>query len=964
MTPSFRVPASSRPGLTAAALCALAVCGLSHVSAQTAETPVTSAQPELYRKVKVFDFDERPLGNFEDTPMYWRRLTGEGLPAYSDGRLDDQMGHLAPPSFLFTLRGGSIAYEYTHTDLAVSPDSDYLIECYVRSVGLEHARALLACYLVDQVGERIAASEQVSRLVGPRDPADGEWERLEIPLHVDCPDAYALRLQLWVLQAYVFEEPRQAVDPIIRQDVDARVWFDDLAIIRMPSAILRFSNPGGIVKPGAQEACQIDVHNATLAQLRAEFTLTDSADAECLQTDFDLEPRATETLRVPIPPLPAGLYRADVRLIHPTVGATASFQAGRASQEARKLPEPPAEALIHRSIRLAVLPELRTEAARSPEWGIDLGRWPFSDLDGAAELIANLDCGAVKVGVPMIGAPKNEQETNYLRQIRDLARHLTLRQVETTGVILASGAADPDGGRLSTCRMLVLDQAWASRAGPVLAQFGGHLTSWQLGSEPVELCEPGAWDLPAIAQARRQLERFAAVPQLVVPRSVFDAPPASRLINSGQAEREPGPDSGGPPSGPFPGGSQPRCAYSFWLPAELSARTLPWQLAFWFDSDLEGQRSSSYSDLAGDQTPSERWLSLGLERSGQLPAADRLADMARRVVLASAVNPDRLYVPAPFEHTTGGGRGSWQPTDEYIPLRTLLHHLSGKRAVAAMTLPHNSVAVLFKQSQTHTLVAWTWEQPVGPVEVGLYLGEAAWTVELNGAPQALEFDGPLARVRLAPMPLIIEDVDAPLLLLQDSFRVEPASIQLHEPEPRPVLMLRNYYDAELAGTIDLHLPPAWEVSPNPIRVQLGPGQSLAQTLRFTIPPRQIASEQTLGVDVHLLRPRPVRLHFDPRLLIELNDIVVKAAVWWDGSDLVVEQSLRNLSPQPVSFNAFCQASLRAQLEGVFLNVPPGDVRVQTYRLPAARDLAGTKLWMGIQEIGGRRTLDQLVAVPR
>jgi hypothetical protein len=95
----------------------------------------------------------------------------------------------------------------------------------------------------------------------------------------------------------------------------------------------------------------------------------------------------------------------------------------------------------------------------------------------------------------------------------------------------------------------------------------------------------------------------------------------------------------------------------------------------------------------------------------------------------------------------------------------------------------------------------------------------------------------------------------------------------------------------------------------------------------------------------------------------LRDITTEATPWWDGDDLVVRQSLRNLSDQAVSFNAFCQPQERAQLEGVFLDVPPGEAAVHTYRLARARELVGTQLWLGIEEIGGHRSLDQLVAVP-
>jgi hypothetical protein len=174
---------------------------------------------------------------------------------------------------------------------------------------------------------------------------------------------------------------------------------------------------------------------------------------------------------------------------------------------------------------------------------------------------------------------------------------------------------------------------------------------------------------------------------------------------------------------------------------------------------------------------------------------------------------------------------------------------------------------------------------------------------------------------------------------------------------------RNHHPQELIGTIQLHAPESWEVSPNPVRLRLAPGEVLSQMLDFELPLRQVGGERELGVDVRIQHPRPIDLHFTVPLMVGLKGLTVHAAAWWDGDDLVVEQSLRNDSAAPVSFTAFCQPPARTQLERVFLGVMAGEARVERYRFASARDLAGSRLWFGIEEIGGRRRLDQLVPVP-
>ena len=42
---------------------------------------------EVSRVLRTFDFEERKLGNAEDLPMHWAKVTGDGLPHYVNGKL-------------------------------------------------------------------------------------------------------------------------------------------------------------------------------------------------------------------------------------------------------------------------------------------------------------------------------------------------------------------------------------------------------------------------------------------------------------------------------------------------------------------------------------------------------------------------------------------------------------------------------------------------------------------------------------------------------------------------------------------------------------------------------------------------------------------------------------------------------------------------------------------------------------
>ncbi len=924
----FRAPRFPSRVLVAGLVAALA-------SGAGAQTPDPAARgdggllnADVFRQVKVFDFDERPLGNFEETPMHWTQFEGPGLPSYSEGAFDYDIGHEAPPSFRFWVRGGSIGYEYAHTDLVIFPDSDYLIEGFIRTGNLEHARAFMACYLVDRFGQRVPGSDRVSALVGGADP-DDPWQRVTISLPGDYPEGRSLRLQLWILQRHVWRShDLQTADPIVRQDVDGYAWFDDIRVHRMPRIRFGLSNPGGLVLPGERGTVLLDVHNATLAEANVDVSVVDGGGRERSQATLEVAPQVTRAFELPLPELEPGLYTTQIALLVE------------------------GDPILQRTHQFAVLPPMPHHDIHEIDLGLSLGRWPDSNEYGVVELAKAFHVGAVKVGLPMVGAPKTDSDVAYLRQIANLARELASNQIQTTAVILSPFAREKPDPRAATWRLVQSDDNWNTLAGPVFAYFGGYLMSWQLGDERIESLGFDGWNANTVQRIRSLVERFIAAPELILPRSILDTDPASTLPGApGDLERTALDLSG-----------LPLHAHSYWVPPEIPARSIPWALAFWFEKPRV-RNTTSEVDARTVYGGTQRWLTLGVDRSDNVPREQLLADTARRVVLAKAVNPDRLYIPAPFELAQEAGGTNWQPTYDYIPLRTLFHHLAGQRAVAALLYPHDGVGILFSSAERHTLVLWTWAMTPPETPLNLYAGAAATAMELSGQRRELVHEGALVKVPLSPMPLIVENVDAPLILLQDSFRVEPSAIQLHDPEPPPVLKMENYYAFDISGTIELHPPKGWAVEPNPIFFELPAGEMLEKPLTFTIPPRQIASVQPLGVDVHLSYPNELDLHFDEGLKIELRDIYVRGTAWWDGRHLIVEQTLHNMSAQVVSFSAFCQALNRPQAEGAFLNVPPGDVRVLKYRIPDARDLAGTKLWMGIQEIDGRRTLDQLVDVP-
>lgn len=881
--------------------------------------PSPDRASDLYRLEKHFDFDERKLGYFEDTPMDWHQLRGDGFPVlYAKGRFDAETGHDAPPSFRLDIATGNVAYEYRHTDLTVAAESDYVIVGYVRTDKLRYAGALVAAYFVDAFGERVPDSQRISKLVRATSDGGQSWQKVRIDLPGEFPSAHALRLQFWILQDYVWSEsdPHE-IDPIARRDVYGTAWFDDFSVYRLPRVELRLSNAAGLVQPGRSEEIVLEVTNASAQQLEAELCLTDRAGRLCHRqkvdvpaTDWPIDPLAgassgsgagqsptpfrsarIATIRMPIPSLPPGSYTAQLRLL----GGTTM--------------------ILERNTQFAVLPELPPAGTGNLDLGVDLGRWSRADNAGLLELLETLGCGAVKIGIPMIGELAGE-EADYFQDLGTLLNTLAENGIDAIGVMLSpSAATDPIGGD-STRRLVTRDDVWQNLFSPILTYFGASLPTWQLGAEAIELRNAGRWQSSDVERVRAVLRRFITIPRLAIPQPLTAVSP--------------------------PGGD----IASVWIPAEVPTRTLPHQLEF----------------LTHDDAPSY-WLQLADDERRQLTPADRVNDLAQRLVLAKALNPGRVFVPAPFELSHSGGHTNWQPTEHYPILRTLFHHLSGKTAAAAMVPAPDTLAVIFRNGASSCTVIWSWRDGGAAEPVELYLGPNPRAADLWGRSVPLEVVDGRTRLPVGATPIIVEQLHTPLALLQASYDVVPTRIQVHDPEPRPVLTFCNTFDTRLAGEVRLSAPEKWKVVPDQRSFVLEPGETFCQPLTLILPPRQIAQSYDLGVQLHLRSPERAELSFVEPLVVELRDIVVNAAVYWESDALIVEQSLRNLSRRAVSFDTYCDAPARARQEGQFLEVRPGELAIQRYTFPNSRELHGARLSLGIDEIGGQRTLIQFADAP-
>lgn len=842
----------------------------------------------LYRSVKEFDFDERPRGNFEATPMYWVRLEGAGLPAFARGELDDDVGHAAPPSFRLRLSGigSNVCYEYRHTDLEVSAGSDYQVVGYVRCDGIRYARAFIGAFLVDAGGRRIPGSENISPLVA----TNGAWERVELAIVGDFETAAAIRLQLWILQSHVWDENARRPDTIVREDVSASAWFDDISVYRLPRARLRLSSPGGLSLSGADDAFEIELSNLSNESLDARLVIHDADGRELLAIDSDLIVSEQARTRIPLPALPAGYYTCHLYL---------------SSRE---------KSLLERSVPFAVLTPVPAISTGENDVGVELERWRGTDSAGLEALATQLGCRAILLPLSLHESASDLERHEESRELAMLVRALVGRRIEPIGVLTDSGPHDEPRQDSPAA----LTAYFEERLGPALMQLGGALATWQLGGQPLDAARANFWDESRREAVRSYLSRHVTLPELVLP--VLD--PAAAI--------------------------DARDILLVHIPEYIPTRGIVPQLEFLTEASER-----------------RRWISLRMPRAADSREM-RIADQMRRFVLTKALAPDRIFLPACFAQSSDGGALAWHPTEEFIPFRTLIAFLAGKVADTVVHLDEDCLGIVFREPgrpREGVMVAWTWRDRPLSEPLRVYLGDQPHLIDLWGNRSDLRVEEGRTLLPLSPTPVIVDGVEAPLAHLAAGFSILPDRLDPSAPGLAPTIRFTNTFETTLVGRLDIGGPPSWRVSPAMVEFSIPAGETLERPLSIMTPPRQVATTESVRVTMQIRSPTDARLQFETPLTVGLRDIQVHAIARWEGPDLLVEQTLRNQSRQAVSFTGSCDAPLRSRIERAFMDVPPGEYRTHRYLIRDARELAGRRIRVGVSEIRGSRTMEQLVDIP-
>jgi hypothetical protein len=866
------------------------------------ETPALPRPDESFvterigdRSVKVFDFDERKLGNFESMPRHWRPLTGPGRPRFLEAGFDHSIGHGAAPSFKLPADGGSVAAQYAARDIHVHPGCDYEVSAWIRPEGLVHAAASLTAYYLDHALNIIPESEQHSERI--RGDADGRWRHVRIRLPGGFERARWIGLTCEVAQPRNDDAVGEGPRKIVEHDASAAAWFDDITVMRLPRMSIGALG-GPILLKGQPIGITALVADLDGKGIRASLRIHDADGAVMEELSVDPVAIGRPGRVVQISPLGPGRFTAQlvVRVGDQTL-----------------LSDDETFVVIEHEVGKSLPP------ARSPV-GVILDGSALSNASTTLELLGHLDAGAVKV-------PVWRSDTSAESILAGEAGvNQILRELQNTNASVVAVLASPPNCLLDEMAHSS-NSVWKTLAGPaenwraflgfVVTHYGPKVRAWQIGADSEGL-KPELEMNAAITNVRNEMKSLLAASPLVLPADTNPGPPTQNtamadirsitLPEQLSAEQIPA----------YLGGTRPKRAQEFWvtlesMPSDRYPREI--RLAEW------GRRIIAALGVGARCVfVRQPW---SFECSG---------DRVRPIIQEDLI----------VERTIGAalsGLASGGPVwlDHGVEAWLFSNTASGMGAIAAW--PRGE-----------------WAEPPG---VWVDADSNTRRIDLWGRATPLGGGMGERRVALETAPIIIAPVSAWRMATVASFVLDAAELQVSVAEQTRRVSLTNAGRARLTGKLRLDVPDGWRIRPATLSIDLPPGESTQCEVAFRLPSNLAEGDYVLVGRLMTGEKEPHSLTLRTPLHVGAPGLNVSVFTRSDGDSLRVFQRITNTANRPLQLSASLICAKVPRQVRLIPSLAPGQTAIREYMIPLAGGQGARYIRTSVEEIGGALRHHQL-----
>jgi hypothetical protein len=860
---------------------------------------VAAAPPDLSRVLKLIDFEERRLGNREDLPMHWTKVGGAGLPNYVNGHLSDDLAHSGQWSFRFDLNGGSLIYRYDPKELSIHPGAHYLVDCFVQTTILPHARARLTAYFTNIKGEPIDDSTVHSELYAAK--ADGEgWHQLSIELSAKDPSAAFLAVQLELLQPSFYAPSTLGERTLFDQDIYGSAWFDDVKISQVPEVLLSSNHPGNVFHRNDPFQLSVLVNDRFTDDLAAQLLITDAGGglvykhsaALDMGGTHDLGPGLKELI-VSLPDLAPGWYNAAL------VMTSRGHFVGR------------------EEIQLVRLADDQTAYQPDPRFGVIATDLPFEGWSQLPDLLPILAAGRVKLAV--------WSARGDIEQVDPAAFDSLLEQLRRNNITLTSCllALPPDiahsvGGNQWTRILQAAPDAWRGELDYLVARHANHLDRWQLGDD-------------------RDAADFVQDPEM---RKVYD------LLYAEFAKMVVKPDLAMPwPAWYDMNGNLP-ATVALSVPPDV----LPSQIPLYIQ-DIRGHEGHNLS------------LSLQLldQRYGRQVQIRDLAQRVVFALAGGATRIDLplpFTVGGAGDHLTPQPQELFliiRTLLSQLSGATFHGKVPNSSNVDAFLFDRNGQGLLVIWSSAENAGVKQLALNLGDHPQRIDLWGNVTPLIVPGKSGSVSLD-------VGPMPFFLVDIDSTTAQMRSSVGIDkPLLESTFHPHPRRI-HFTNPGQSTISGLVKLVAPEGWLLTPSVFSFTLNPGETFDHEISIEFPYNSFAGVKTITANFQIQSDRDASFSVPILVSLGLSDVGMRTLALRDKDDLVVQQMISNYGDKPIDYTAFAVYPGEPRQERLIQQLGPGRTIVKLYRFTNVHFIPNAKVRSGLREVEGTRILNDEATV--
>ena len=851
------------------------------------------------RVLRIIDFEERKLGNEEDLPMHWDKISGEGLPHYVNGILATDRARSGQYSFRFDLNGGSLIYRYDPNQLPVLSGAHYRVRVFCQTTAMPSARARLTAYFTDQDGHPLTDMIRHSEPYAAK--TDGEdWKQLSVELNADNPKAAYLAVELELLQPERYETTPLYEGALWPQDIHGSAWFDDVSVAQVPDATISSDTTANIFRLGEPVRLGVSINDLFTDDLQMRLIIVDATGRMIYQHSGAVDtnavqgaPTAKQHLNIALPSLPPGWDQADLQL----------------TSRGRDLGEHKAALIQLGDTADPMVPDQR--------FGVVATDLNGNQLEQLPKILPLLAAGRVKIAV---WSSREDLEDSDPSGFDALLEQLKSEGITPTGCLLdVPPSIAKKIGAASWLRLQTASpDAWKPQFAYMISRHINQLDHWQFGADG---------DDEFVSDARmRQVYQL-----------LFDE--FSSLVHN--------PDLAMPWPSWYDLGTQMPATVALSVPPQVLPEHIPL-----YAQDFQNKSAGPRPNLSVTIQPLEESYSRRV----------RLRDLAQRVIYAVAGGINRIDLPLPFSVVGEGDSVQVEPSEMFIVDRTLMRTLNGAMFKGRAPIADGVDALLFDKNGQGILAVWSrGAEPAGR-PITLNLGPQPLKVDLWGGVTPLPRVGDQVTVNVGPMPFFLVGLDDVTAQIRASVAFDKplleSSFQSHERR----LSFVNPSANALTGTLRLRPPPGWTVTPMSFQFSVAPGQTFDRPMTIEFPYNSFAGPKTVTAEFTLDGDEPTVFSVPLTLTLGLSDIGMRSLALRDGNDLVVQQMVTNYGDAPIDYTAFAAYPGLTRQERLIGGLPAGRTTIKIYRFKDVKFIPGAFVRCGIRQMEGTRVLNNEVAI--